>query len=185
MHNQDTAKDDVMEAIFELLKKTQEYLNKKINSFSKDENLIEGEKEEVNHNSNVNKIERFQSAMKNILESDASDNVKKLAQTFHDHPKDSMKMLQSIISEQAIQQTKELTEMTSETSKMLKSIKEDIDMSKPNAMDQLAIINRLEKEENKKEKLANSILNELKPLEKEYEKETLIKEEIDFEEREM
>ncbi|NUH84738.1 hypothetical protein HUN92_13515 [Bacillus firmus] len=163
MHNQDTAKDDVMEAIFGLIQKMNDYYKK-----MRREN--ENETIPVEETTNEDKLLNFQKAMKSIMESDADDRVKDIAKTFFEHPKDSMKMLQSIISQQALDQANELIKLTGDTSKMIQSIRSNIDMSKPNSMDQIATLNQLEKQENRKSDLAKSILSELRPLDKEEEK---------------
>ena len=163
MHNQDTAKDDVMESIFGLIQKMNDYYKK-----MRREN--ENETIPVEETTNEDKLLNFQKAMKSIMESDADDRVKDIAKTFFEHPKDSMKMLQSIISQQALDQANELIKLTGDTSKMIQSIRSNIDMSKPNSMDQIATLNQLEKQENRKSDLAKSILSELRPLDKEEEK---------------
>lgn len=164
MHNQDTAKDDVMEAIFGLIQRMNDYYKQ-----MRKEN--ENEPITAEETTNEDKLLNFQKAMKSIMESDADDRVKDIAKTFFEHPKDSMKMLQSIISQQALDQANELINLTGDTSKMIQSIRSSIDMSKPNSMDQIATLNQLEKQENRKSDLAKSILSELRPLDKEEENE--------------
>ncbi len=164
MHNQDTAKDDVMEAIFGLIQRMNDYYKQ-----MRKEN--ENEPISAEESTNEDKLLNFQKAMKSIMESDADDRVKDIAKTFFEHPKDSMKMLQSIISQQALDQANELINLTGDTSKMIQSIRSSIDMSKPNSMDQIATLNQLEKQENRKSDLAKSILSELRPLDKEEENE--------------
>ena len=165
MHNQETAKDDMLEAIFGVIQRMNDYFKR----LKKEDGLETEIPNESSPETNEVKISNFQKAMKDIIESDADKRVKEIAQTFYDHPKDSMKMLQSIISKQAIDQANELVNLTGETSKAIQSIRNSIDMNKPNAMDQISILNQLEKRENQKSVLANNILKELKPLEKEEE----------------
>ncbi|MHC6167495.1 hypothetical protein [Bacillus velezensis] len=168
MHNQDTAKDDVMEAMFEIIRKLSDYYKrpeKQVENAEEIETKQELEQEEINIDDQ--RINKFQKAMKSIIESEANDQVKKIAQTFYEHPEDSMKMLQSVISDQAREEAKELATLTNESIKHLKEIKSKIDMSDPKALDQLTFINILEEKEKRKSDLALSVLSEMNPLEKE------------------
>lgn len=161
MHNQDTTKDDILEAIFELITRTEDYYKRyKKQEFQERESIDSSGQIDSNE-----KISKFQNAMQSIIESDADDRIKGIAKTFHDNPKESMKMLQSVISGQVIEQANELVGLTTETSNMIQLMRSNIDMSKPYAMDQLAILNQLNSQEEKKGKIANSILNELKTFE--------------------
>lgn len=168
MHNQDTAKDDVMEAMFEIIRKLSDYYKrpeKQVENAEEIETKQELEQEEINIDDQ--RINKFQKAMKSIIESEANDQVKKIAQTFYEHPKDSMKMLQSVISDQAREEAKELATLTNESINHLKEIKSKIDMTDPRALDQLTFINILEEKEKRKSDLALSVLSEMNPLEKE------------------
>ncbi|QII26972.1 hypothetical protein G3M81_23060 [Bacillus paralicheniformis] len=166
MHNQDTAKDDVMEAMFVLLKKLGELYRKDTKT---EQELHKDDKEEEKNDvsdTSEKKVLKFQKAMKNILESDADQKVKEIAKTFYDHPKDSMKMLQSIISEQARNDARELVKETNESLKLIKKLKSEINMSDSRALDHIAFINILEDKEQKKSDYALSVLSEMNPLEK-------------------
>lgn len=168
MHNQDTAKDDVMEAMFEIIRKLSDYYKrpeKQVENAEEIETKQELEQEEINIDDQ--RINKFQKAMKSIIKSEANDQVKKIAQTFYENPKDSMKMLQSVISDQAREEAKELATLTNESINHLKEIKSKIDMTDPKALDQLTFINILEEKEKRKSDLALSVLSEMNPLEKE------------------
>lgn len=151
-----------MESIMEILAKIAKYYKTKSNAVEQ-EDLADDPKYDDE------KIKRFQSAMKEVIKETDNEHVKSIAQTFYDNPVESMKMLQSIVSEQAIKDTKELITLTEGTSKMLNDIKSSINMSDPRALDQIATINTLHSNEQMKLKLANNILGELRPLEKESE----------------
>ena len=74
MHNQDTAKDDVMEAIFGLIQRMNDYYKQ-----MRKEN--ENEPISAEESTNEDKLLNFQKAMKSIMESDADDRVKDIAKT--------------------------------------------------------------------------------------------------------
>ncbi|MEH2980233.1 hypothetical protein [Bacillus amyloliquefaciens] len=167
MHNQDTAKDDVMEAMFEIIRKLGEYYKRPEKQVENEEEIeVEQENEHEETSIDDKKINKFQEAMNSIIESDANEQVKKIAKTFYDHPKDSMKMLQSVISDKAREEAKELAALTNESMKQLREIKSKIDMKDTRALDQLAFINILEEKEKRKSDLALSVLSEMNPLEK-------------------
>lgn len=166
MHNQDHTKDDFMEMMMELLEKIKEYYKASREVTAKEES------EEIPEYKDEN-ILRFQKVMKEIINETDKEPIKAIAQTFHDNPIESMKMLQSFISEKTINDAKQLASLTKETSMMLESVRSSINPSDPNAMDQLATLNHLNIKENEKMALAQNVLNGLNPLEsnKEVEKE--------------
>lgn len=196
MHNQESTKDDFMESVFEILAKINKYYrefsktekeveNNQIeqpneNNAEGNSSLETSESEKKIHmqiDLNVNisidpkldndKIGRFQDVMKKVIEESLNSQVKTIAQTFHDNPVESMNLLQSIVSEKAIENSKELIKQTSDTQNMIENIRSTVNLNDPNAMNQIATLNYLHTNEQKKLDLANNLLNELKSLDKE------------------
>lgn len=176
MHNQDTTKDDVMEAVFFILKKLMEQSKKKAkkkeNEEEKNQNKelipetnMDKTKIEENHDKafgDNEKIERFKEKMSEIVNSDADDRVKEIADTFRKNPIESMKMLQSVLSDQIQHDAKELAKLTNESLKDLGEIKKKINMNEPDALNHIAFLNTLEGKEKRKHDLALSMLLEAK-----------------------
>lgn len=167
MHNTETAKDDFMEAIMEILSKVKEafYLkSKKVQTKKKGEEKDtvgeSNEAQEQKSNSSLkesptgltdqDKITRFQLIMKEVIQETKSEDVANIAKTFHDNPKESMKMLASMI-EPEINELKKMSELAAvESIKILESVRNNIDPSQGNSLETINLINALISNEEKK-----------------------------------
>lgn len=103
--------------------------------------------------------------MKEIIQETDKDEIKIIAQTFHDNPIESMKMLQPLFSDQQIAVAKELITLSKETSKMLEDVRGNINPTDPKALEYLSTLNHLNINENRKMELAQSVLDNIRPLE--------------------
>lgn len=168
MHNQDTAKDDFMEAIMEIMNKLAEFYKINREEKKKEEEV----KKEVDLETDSEQGEeikdervlRFQKAMKNIIENTESEQVKVIAQTFHDNPIESMKMLQAIVSEQTVENAQFLSNSALATEKFLGDVKSAINMDDPRAMDLIATLDALKNEAKNNHEIAESIVKDVRPL---------------------
>lgn len=176
MHNQDTAKDDFMESILEIIAKIKDYYiqdKKKDNKKEIDEKEVNGnevseyQKEGIAAETKFDdeRILRFQKAMKEVMRETDSVQVSNFAQTFHDNPVESMKMLQSIVSERTVEDARELVKQARDTSSLLENIRSSINMNDPKAFEHISVLNALNSNEQKKVELAENILNGIRPLE--------------------
>ena len=172
MHNQDTTKDDFLETMLEIVELIKERYRKIREDALKAKNITEEktekpeEKSEVigQSNDDINII-RFQKIMKEIIQETDKDEIKIIAQTFHDNPIESMKMLQPLFSDQQIAVAKELITLSKETSKMLEDVRGNINPTDPKALEYLSTLNHLNINENRKMELAQSVLDNIRPLE--------------------
>ncbi|MFS0783357.1 hypothetical protein [Bacillus sp. 1P06AnD] len=160
MHNQDTTKDDFLEAIFEVLKRLMKYYER--NKEEQAKVLKVGEMANQNIEKQPDeKIKNFKEAMGEILKSDVPEEVKNIAKTFHDNPVESMAMLSHIVNENVLEKANELKQLTKESSDIISAIKLGVNMSNPNALDQLSELNNLENREKQKQYTANKVIEEL------------------------
>lgn len=177
MHNQDTAKDDFMEAIMEIMNKLAEFY--KINKEKEEKNKTKvAEKKEIDLESDSEKGEeitdervlRFQKAMKEIINETDKEDIKSIAQSFHDNPVESMKMLSAVISEQAVGKAQHLADKALSTGKLLGEVKSAINMNDPRAMDLIATIDALKNDAENDYEVAQSLIKDVRPL---YQEESL------------
>ncbi|MCM3227567.1 hypothetical protein [Terribacillus saccharophilus] len=156
MHNQDTAKDDFLESLFEILEKLKEQYERLLRRRKEGQDGADSIHESLDEKDK--KIEGFKVSMQNIIDSDASAGVKKIAADFMNNPEESMKFLSTVNAKQTHTLAKEMAELTQQSLDAIKEAKNGINMENPRALDNLSVLNKLE--ENEKEKLnkANEIL---------------------------
>lgn len=172
MHNQDTAKDDMLESILEIIAKVKDYYFKKLKDKEKvdekKENKTPIQTEEVGAIGNSalddERILSFQNAMKEVIRDTENKQVSTIAQSFHDNPVESMKMLQAVVAERTVEAAKELVVQSRETSKMYEEIRSSVNMDDPRALELISTLNHLHTNEGKKLELAENILSEIRPF---------------------
>jgi hypothetical protein len=181
MHNHDTSKDDILEAIFEIVDRFQHYVKKEIKEWKENKenakpvnslgldskvektNLNEekGKEDYLNEKESTDpRVTRFQNAMKEIMGSDANNNVKEIAKTFYENPSSSMKMLQSVMLESMREDANKLIVMTEQNVNMFKEVRNTISMTNPKALDWISTLNNTIQNEQDKIKIAENILRE-------------------------
>ncbi|MDI3236179.1 hypothetical protein QK289_14285 [Exiguobacterium antarcticum] len=106
MHNQDSAKDDVLETFLELLKEFQKYLLKQYKEILKQRELQKNAEALENQMSNTlngnekDEYKDFKEAMKYIGENTSNPKIKDMAKLFHDNPKDGLALIQEANKQQ-------------------------------------------------------------------------------------
>lgn len=98
MHNQDTSKDDFLESIFEIANKIIDYFKERSKEL-KDYQL----------ETNDDKLNEFQVDMKKVINETENEKTKQVAQTLHDNPEESMKIIQEVVKKRFENDIKEST----------------------------------------------------------------------------
>lgn len=158
MHNQDTAKDDFMEALMELLAKLKDhYFTKK----EVKEKEVSEEKPEEKVSVDDEKVLRFQRIMKEVISETNSEELAKLAKTFHDNPVESMKMLSAVVTPEVEKLSAAIVNATTQNMQLLEGIRNNLDPSNEKSLTAISMINSLITNEQKKLDVTNTIASEL------------------------
>lgn len=172
MHNQDTTKDDILEALFELSKMAAQYLTEhfkqlKIQAEQKriqDEALQAMQKlngsDPVDLENDPHKL--FKSAMKYIEENTDDVRIKNMAKLFHDNPLDGIKMIDEVQNHKRQDQAIQLSESSKEIIENLKRAQEiNSQKVEPDPQTEQLLNNLIQQEESKLESAATILKHDI------------------------
>ncbi len=117
MHNQDTAKDDFLESLFDIVNKTLDYFKKKMENQT-EENSI----------SNEDKIEEFTGNIQSIIDNSDNEKTKAVAKTLLEKPVESMEIMRELMNNKLQEESLEIT-------KTLNGINQDLELLKSKSKD--------------------------------------------------
>lgn len=172
MHNQDTTKDDILEALFELSKMAAQYLTEHFKQLKlqaeqkriQDEALQAMQKlngsDPVDLENDPHKL--FKSAMKYIEENTDDVRIKNMAKLFHDNPLDGIKMIDEVQNHKRQDQAIQLSESSKEIIENLKRAQEiNSQKVEPDPQTEQLLNNLIQQEESKLESAATILKHDI------------------------
>lgn len=173
MHNQDTARDDFMEALMAMFVKLKEWYEKQREDFKKEN------KDTVNELSDSEKIDKFKESMKYIIETNISEEVNGLAQKLFENPIEGMTLIKDMIQNNKQEIYAQFDKINEKNKNAISEMKTAINKEYPENKKVISALDSLEKEGKNNEILINEM--KLKDgIEKEN-KEEIIEQELELE----
>ena len=172
MHNQDTTKDDILEALFELSKMAKEFIENHIKEIKEEREKarIQAEALEAMKQLNGDKTEDllgdphrlFKAAMKHIEQNTDNEQIKNMAKLFHDNPLDGIKLIDEVTNHQRQEQAFELSEASKEIIENLKKAQQlNNEKVTPDPQTEQLLSNLIEQEQGKLEVAATFLNHEI------------------------
>lgn len=172
MHNQDTTKDDILEALFELAKMTKDFIQ---NHFEKMKEQREKEKLAAEALEAMKKLtgdktedilddpnRLFKAAMKHIEQNTDNEQIKNMAKLFHENPLDGIKLIDEVTNHQRQDQAFELSEASKEIIENLKKAQQlNNEKVTPDPQTEQLLSNLIEQEQGKLETAATFLNHEI------------------------
>lgn len=172
MHNQDTTKDDILEALFELSKMAKEFIENHIKEIKEEREKarIQAEALEAMKQLTGDKTEDllddphrlFKAAMKHIEQNTDNEQIKNMAKLFHENPLDGIKLIDEVTNHQRQDQAFELSEASKEIIENLKKAQQlNNEKVTPDPQTEQLLSNLIEQEQGKLEMAATFLNHEI------------------------
>lgn len=173
MHNQDTARDDFMEALMAMFVKLKEWYEKQREDFKKEN------KDTVNELSDSEKIDKFKESMKYIIETNISEEVNGLAQKLFENPIEGMTLIKDMIQNNKQEIYAQFDKINEKNKSAINEMKTAINKEYPENKKVISALDSLEK----RTEINDILITEMK-LKDEFEKENkevIIESELELE----
>ena len=172
MHNQDTTKDDILEALFELSKMAAQYLSdhfKQLKLQAEQKRIQDEALKAMQELNGTNPVDLendphrlFKDAMKYIEENTDDIRIKNMAKLFYENPLDGIKMIDEVQNHKRQDQAIQLSESSKEIIENLKRAQEiNSQKVEPDLQTEQMLNNLIQQEESKLESAATILKHDI------------------------